>query len=68
MNTVKELRGGDRGEGDLFSRVGGDDAIPVEPAALRRDQDARIDQRRHGDFGDFGSFGCLRVIAASSFQ
>jgi hypothetical protein len=45
--------------------VRGDDAIPVESTTLRRDQNARVDQRRHGDFG---SLGWLRVIFASAFQ
>jgi hypothetical protein len=54
-----------RSESDLLLCVSGDDAISVESAMLRRDQNPRVDQRRHGDFG---SFGWRRVIAASAFQ
>ena len=65
VNTMKQLRRRDGGEGNLLRGVGGHDTIPVESATLRRDQNARVDQRRHGDFG---SLGWLRVIAASAFQ
>jgi len=62
---MKELRRCDRGKSDFLGCVCGYDAIPTEPAALRRDQNARVDQRRHGDFG---SFGWRRVMVASAFQ
>ena len=65
MNAMKELRRGNRGERDLLRGVRGNNAIPFESPALRGDQNTRIDQRRHGDFG---SVGWLRVIAARAFQ
>ena len=65
MNAMKKLRRRDRGERDLLRGVRGNDAITVESPALRRDQNTRIDRRRHGDFG---SLGWLRVIAESAFQ
>ena len=65
VNPVKKLRGGDRRESDLRRPVLGDGAVPVEETTLGRDQDAGIDQRRHGDFG---RLGCRLVMTASISQ
>ena len=54
MNAVKMLRGGNRGERDFYLRVVDDDVVPIETTTLGGNQDTRIDQRRHGDFGSLG--------------
>ena len=54
VDAVKKFRGRDRSERDLCLRVIRDHIVPIEMTALGGNQDARIDQRRHGDFGDFG--------------
>ena len=54
VNAVKKLRRRNRGERYLRVRVIGDDVAPIETTAFGGNQDTRIDQRRHGDFGSLG--------------
>lgn len=65
VNTVKKLRGRNRGERHGRVSMERNRVVPVETATLGSDQHTRIDQRRHGDFG---TLGWRLVMAATVSQ
>lgn len=65
VDSVEELRRGDRRQGDLLVPMFREKLVPVECAAFRFDQYAGVDQRSHGE-GPAG--GWLRVMSSRSSQ